>query len=169
MGLPNRPRWMQQQPLVHASRNAIAAMASLAITRGFHLPEPYWACITTFVVLQTKLGPTFTVSWQRLAGTALGATTGVLLSVYFGPKLLVFGAGVFLIGLICAALHLDAADRLANITLSIVMLVVHTESPAMIAIHRFLEVAIGIGVALAVTAVWEEAEPAAAVKPQNAS
>ena len=84
-----------------------------------------------------------------------------MLTIYFGPKLLVFAAGVFLIGLICAGLHLENSSRLANITLAIVMLVVHTESPAVLALHRFLEVAIGIGVALAVTAVWEEAEPEA--------
>ncbi len=164
MAQPNHSRWIPQQPLVHAGRNAIAAIASLAMARLFKLPEPYWACITTFVVLQTKLGPTFTVSWQRLAGTAMGATIGVLLSVYFGPKLLAFGAGVFVIGLICAGLHLNASYRLANITLAIVMLVAHTESPAMIAVHRFLEVATGIVVALAVTAVWEEAEPTATAK-----
>ena len=154
-----RPRWMQQRPLVHASRNAIAAIASLALARVVGLPEPYWACITTFVVLQAKLGPTFRVSWQRLAGTALGATLGALLSVYLGPRLLAFGAGVFGIGLICAMLHLDDSYRLANITLAIVMLIVRSESPGLVAVHRFLEVAIGIGVALAVTAVWEEAEP----------
>jgi uncharacterized membrane protein YgaE (UPF0421/DUF939 family) len=159
MALPNRPQWLQHVPLAHASRNAIAAVASLAIARLFRLPEPYWACITTFVVLQSKLVSTFTVSWQRLAGTALGAAMGALLTIYFGPKLLVFAVGVFLIGLICAGLRLENSSRLANITLAIVMLVVHTESPAVLAIHRFLEVAIGIWVALAVTAIWEEPEP----------
>src|ERR1035438_473925 len=162
MARMNRPRWMQQ-PLVHASRSAVAGIVALTIARLFHLPEPYWACITTFVVLQTKLGPTLTVSWQGLAGTALGAAMGALLSIYFGPKLLVFGVGVLVIGLICAILRLANSDRmanitLANITLAIVLLIVHNESPAMIAIHRFLEVSIGIVVALAVTAVWEEAD-----------
>ena len=84
---------------------------------------------------------------------------GALLSIYFGPKLLVFGVGVLVMGLICAILRLANSDRMANITLAIVLLIVHNESPAMIAIHRFLEVSIGIVVALAVTAVWEEADP----------
>jgi uncharacterized membrane protein YccC len=102
MALSNLPRWTQHLPLMHASRNAIAAVASLAMARLFQLPEPYWACITTFVVLQYKLVSTFTVSWQRLAGTALGAALGAVLTIYFGPKLVVFAVGVFLIGLICA-------------------------------------------------------------------
>jgi hypothetical protein len=55
MALSNLPRWTQHLPLMHASRNAIAAVASLAMARLFQLPEPYWACITTFVVLQSKL------------------------------------------------------------------------------------------------------------------
>jgi len=153
-----RPRWMRQQVLVHVSRNAIAAIASLALARLFRLPEPYWACITTFVVLQAKLRPTFTASWQRLAGTALGATMGALLSIYFGPRLLAFGAGVFAMGVICAMLRLDDSYRFANMTLAIVMLIARSGSPALVAVQRFLEVSIGIGVALAVTAVWEEGE-----------
>jgi hypothetical protein len=57
-------------------------------------------------------------------------------------------------------LRLDNSYRFANITLAIVMLITRNESPALVAVQRFLEVSIGIGVALAVTAVWEEAEAA---------
>lgn len=48
----------------------------------------------------------------------------------------------------------------AGITLTIVLLVVRIEAPWIIAIHRFLEISIGIAVALILTALWSEAKPA---------
>jgi uncharacterized membrane protein YgaE (UPF0421/DUF939 family) len=147
-----------QHRLAHAGRDALAALASLGLARVVGLPEPYWACITTFVVLQAKLRSTVSTSWQRMAGTALGVTAGALLSTYFGTNLLAFAAGVFAIDLLCAVLHLDNSYRMANITLAIVMLIPHKEPPAIIALHRFLEVGIGIGAALVVTSIWPEAE-----------
>jgi len=40
------------------------------------------------------------------------------------------------------------------------MLAVRTEAPWIIAIHRFLEISIGIAVALILTALWPERKPA---------
>src|SRR5579862_7299932 len=98
---------LNRRSLEHAARTAAAAMVSLFVARLFRLPEAYWAAITTLIVMQSTLGAALTVSGQRFAGTALGAAAGALLATYFGPRVLVFGAGVFVIGLICAVLHLE--------------------------------------------------------------
>ena len=72
-----------------------------------------------------------------------------------------FVGGIFALGLICAILRLDqSAYRFAGITLAIVMLVARAEAPFVIAVHRFIEVSIGIAVGLALSAVWPEREPA---------
>ena len=103
------------------------------------------------------------VSKQRFAGTALGAAIGAPLTAYAAQNVAAFGAGVFLLGLICALLRIGRnAFRYAGITLAIVMLVVRAEPAWMIAIHRFLEISVGIAVGLLLTAVWPEPEPAAA-------
>ena len=60
----NRPRWMSPQLFIHAARNALAGVGSLALAQALHLSEPFWACITTFVVLQSQLRPTLDSSWQ---------------------------------------------------------------------------------------------------------
>jgi uncharacterized membrane protein YccC len=61
----------------------------------------------------------------------------------------------------CWALRIErSALRYAGIALTIVMLTAHTESAPAVAFHRFLEVSIGIAVALVLTIVWPEA-PAA--------
>jgi uncharacterized membrane protein YccC len=79
---------------------------------------------------------------------------GGLLTSYFEPGIIVFGAAIFALGLISAILHLaQSAYRFAGITLTIVMLVVRGKAPQLIAVHRFVEVSLGIAVALAFTAL----------------
>jgi uncharacterized membrane protein YccC len=160
--LPRRER----QALQHAARTTVAAMASVLAARLFRLPEAYWAAITTLIVMQSEWGAALTVSLRRFAGTALGAVLGALMASYFGPNVLAFGVGIFLLGVLCSLLgrahqrlpdYLErTAYRYGSITLAIVMLVLRHNSAWVVALHRFIEVSIGIGVGLAVTLLWPE-------------
>ncbi len=148
---------LNRQSLEHAVRTAVAAVASLLAARLFRLPEAYWAPITTLVITQSSLGAALTVSWQRFVGTVLGAVVGAIAATYFGPQVLVFGGGVFVLGLICAAAHSDRlAYRFGGVTLASVLLKPRTGPPWRIASHRFAEVSIGIVIALPLTAIWPE-------------
>jgi uncharacterized membrane protein YccC len=154
---------MDQQEVLHAIRTAVAAVGSLLIARLCRLPESYWASITTIVIMQSTLGAAWTVSKQRFCGTALGAAMGALLAAYAAQNIALFGAGVFVLGLICALFRFGRnAFRYAGITLAIVMLIASAEPAWMTAIHRFLEISVGIAVGLLVTAVWPEREPSPA-------
>lgn len=158
---PNRWGWphADRSELIHAARTAIAAMVSLLIGRLLRLPEPYWAVIATLIVMQSTLGTAWTVSKQRFAGTVLGAAMGALLATYLGSNMIVFGAGVFALGMICAFLRIErAAYRYAGVTLAIVMLVARTGPAWIVAVHRFVEISVGIAVALILTAIWREAQ-----------
>lgn len=142
--------------LEHVSRTTVAATASFAIASLFKLPEAHWAAVSTIVVTQSTLGAALTVSGQRFAGTALGATAGAILATHLPRGLLPFTMGLLGLGLICAVLLLDrAAYRFAGITLAIV-LVSRSESAWMVAAHRFFEVSLGIATGLAMTALWPE-------------
>jgi len=147
--------------VAHSARTAVAAVLSLLVARLFRLPEAYWAPITTLVITQSSLGAALAVSWQRLIGTALGAVVGAILASYFGRSVLIFGTGVFTLGLLSALVRSDrSAYRFAGVTLAIVLLIPRagSGSPWQIAFHRCAEVFIGIGVALMLTAVWPERE-----------
>ena len=110
--------------------------------------------------MQSTLGAAFTVSWQRFVGTAIGAAAGALLATYFGSNMVIFAVGIFILGIICAASGLDrAAYRFAGITLAITMLIAHPAPAWIIAVHRFIEVSLGIAVGLAMTAIWPERLP----------
>jgi uncharacterized membrane protein YccC len=159
-----KPMWRRKQwgDLVHSMRTTIAAVASLLIARLFRLPESYWAAITTMIVMQSTLGAALTISKQRLAGTALGAAMGALFATFVGRSIAVYGVGIFLCGVICAVLHTErSAYRYAGITLTIVMLIAHTQPAWIIAIHRFVEISLGIVVGLLLTAIWPESRATA--------
>jgi uncharacterized membrane protein YgaE (UPF0421/DUF939 family) len=163
LGMPNGLNWVAME---HLARTTIAAMASLYAAQLCKLPNAYWAAITTLIVMQSTFGATLTVSGQRFVGTAVGALAGALLASRFGPGVLVFGAGVFAIGVVCTLLHLDRpASALAGVTLALVLLVSGTEPAWAIAAHRFLEVSLGIGVALLATKLWPERAVGAAETP----
>lgn len=150
----------ERRELVHSVQTAIAAVGSLLVARLFKLPEPYWAAITTLIVMQSTLGAALTISKQRLEGTALGAALGALLATCAGNSVVVYGAGIFLCGVICALLHLERNSyRYAGITLTIVLLNAHTPPAWVIAIHRFIEISLGIIAGLIMTAVWPPSNP----------
>lgn len=153
--------------LIHSTRTAVAGVVSWYVARLFRLPEAYWATITTMVVMQSELGAALTVSWQRFAGTALGAVVGGLIGLHHGYQMeaLIFGATVFLMGLFCAIVRLDrSAYRFSGVTLAIILLISSDKPAWLVATRRFFEVTVGIVVALILTAIWPDAP-----EPQGAS
>ena len=167
--------WLDRNWLKHSARTAVAAMISLLVARLFTLPEAYWSAITTLIVMQSSLGAALGISIRRFAGTALGAAMGALLATWFGPSFLAFGVGIFLTGLLCAFIggvhqrlrdQLDrTAYRYAGIALAVVMLVARSQPAWVVAIHRFIEVSIGIAVGLALTLLWPERQNPLEPKP----
>jgi uncharacterized membrane protein YgaE (UPF0421/DUF939 family) len=139
--------------LLDAVRTTLAAATSLLLARMLKLPESYWAPISAVVIIQSTIDPR-TVAWQRFAGTALGALLGAAVATFFHSTALVYAAGVLLCGALCWLLRLRGAYRFAAITLSIIVLVEHTHSAWIVALHRFVEVSVGIAVALIVAEVW---------------
>jgi uncharacterized membrane protein YgaE (UPF0421/DUF939 family) len=139
--------------LLDAARTTIAAVVSLLLARMLKLPESYWAPISAIVIIQSTLNPR-AVAWQRFAGTALGAVVGAVVATFFPSTTLVYAVGIFFCGALCFLLRVRTAYRFAAITLSIILLIAHVSAPWIVASHRFVEVSLGIAVALAVAWVW---------------
>ncbi len=150
----------------HSARTGIGAAASLETARLLGMPEAYWAPITTLILLQYNLGAAWDISKSRLIGTVLSAASGGLVVTYIQPGIIVLGPMIFVFGLICSFLHLgQSAYRFASITYTIITLMVRANAPWLIAVHRFIEVSLGIAVALVLAAVWPEHEVTGGNKP----
>ena len=147
------PAWttrlgLTREALLHSLRTAVAAVLSLMLAHALKLAEFYWAPISTIVILLSPSDP-FTLAWQRFAGTALGAVVGALIATFFPMNWMVYGAGILVCGILSALLRLGGAYRFVAITLTIVLLIAHARPPWVVAYHRFIEVSLGIAVALA--------------------
>jgi len=144
---------LTRDALITSIRTAVAALASMLLARSLKMPEFYWAPISTIVIILSTIPP-MTLAWQRFAGTASGAVVGALLASYAPHHWLVYGVGIFLCGILSSVARHGGSFRFAAITLTIVLLVAHGRPPWIVATHRFIEVSLGIAVALIVTLVW---------------
>jgi uncharacterized membrane protein YgaE (UPF0421/DUF939 family) len=118
------------------------------------LPGGYWAAISAIVVMQSEVGATLTASYDRVAGTAMGAVVGWLTARIWHHSIIVFALAVLVVMMLCTALRFQNAGRLGGVTVAIIVLIPHSGPVWHIAIERFLEVSFGIGVSLVVALAW---------------
>ena len=141
----------------HAFRTAVAATLSVLVARLLGTPEPYWSAIATIVVMQSPLSSTVPLAVQRIVASALGASLAAIEATLFGANLIAFVVAIFVLGLISLVLRLERVGySYAGITLAIIVLIPRTATPWIVAADRFMEVSLGILVALAVVALWRE-------------
>ena len=140
---------------LNVARMTLATVVSLMAARACGLPEQFWAVVTTVLVMQSSLGVAWEVSLQRLIGTVIGGATGAVWITWFPPSLPVLALGMLVIGAICGLLRQSqSAYRFAGITLVIIAMPTYAHPSWTIALHRFLEVCLGIVVGMAVLALW---------------
>ena len=146
---------LRRATLKQAIKTAIAGVASLYAAKLFKLPEDYWAPISALIVMQSNVGATLSASWTRLAGTAVGAVVGGLFVATWGLNVIAFGAAVVISFCLCAILRIADSQRLATVTVGVLMLIHRPGSAWVVATHRFFEVSIGILVAMVISfVVW---------------
>ena len=153
--------WTWKRENLPTIRNAIgtsvAATLAVFVARLIGMPEAYWAAMGTLLVMQSTLRATLTSSIQRIVATALGASVGAIEASYFGTNLIAFAVGLCLLGLLSFAFRMEKnAYHYAGSTLAIVALIPRANAPWIIAAHRFIELSIGVLVALAAVALWRE-------------
>jgi uncharacterized membrane protein YccC len=134
-----------------AIKTAIAGVIAMYATQLFHLPQGYWAAISALIVMQSNVGATLSASRTRLAGTAVGAVVGGAITALLGDNMLDFGLAVTVAFFLCFVLRLQDSQRLATVTIAIIMLIPQSASVWTVALHRFTEVSLGILIALVVS------------------
>jgi uncharacterized membrane protein YccC len=141
------------QHVVQAVKVATAGVVSILAAKLLRLPQGYWAAISAFIVMGSDVGTTMAASRDRLIGTGIGAVLGAVFATVWGVDLISFGFAVAATSLVCQLLGFGQNYRLACVTVAIIMLINTTVSPWKASTHRFLEVALGIVVALVITAL----------------
>lgn len=134
-----------------AARAALAAGVSIGLARLLQLEYPIYALVAAVIVTDFSPGETRRLGLLRLIATVIGAVCGGVLRSVLGPSAWAIGIGILLAMAVCQG-RLKGSAKVAGYISGIVMLD-HGESPAIYAAYRFVETAIGIGVAWAISFV----------------
>ena len=151
---PKSERWWQRNQLrrrsVGAFKTALAALLCLWLGHLFRLERSYWASVTAIVMMGSESPVSLAACRDRLIGTAIGAVLGWATVLIWHGHSLVYGLAVLLCLLACSTLKFEKAGRLAAVAVTIIVLIHWDGGPVHAALERFLEVALGILVALTV-------------------
>jgi uncharacterized membrane protein YccC len=147
--------WWQRKNIsrraMGAFKTGVAAVLCLWLGNLFGLSHSYWAAISAIVVMGSDSAVTLTSCRDRLIGTAIGALMGWGTFYVWHGHYVVYGLAVMLCLLACSLLEFEKAGRLAGVALTIIVLIKIDGGPGQAALARFLEVSLGILVALGVT------------------
>ncbi|HEY2035550.1 MAG TPA: FUSC family protein [Steroidobacteraceae bacterium] len=136
----------------HGAISASAALLAFLPAHAIGLSQSFWSAITAISVAQTEFRATRTTARDQFVGAAVGGLAGLCTFSAFGQSLFVYASAVVLAMLVCWALNVASASRLAGVTATIILLVPRVGSPERMFVSRLIEV--GWGVCVAVVIVW---------------
>src|SRR3954468_3679729 len=90
---------------LHVGRTTLAVVISVIVARACGLPQPFWAVVTTILVMQSSLGTAWEISLQRVVGTIIGGVVGAALVTWLPRNLPALALGMLVMGAICNLLR----------------------------------------------------------------
>ena len=152
------PTWINA-PL----QTALAAFIALALARLLQLPEAFWAPISAIVCSLDAFDGAAVVARRRMLGTLFGVTVAAIQISLTPHGLISYALAIAVLGLICSLVRLHpSAFRFGAIALTVVATSPDKGAVWLTAATRFVDVALGILVALAVVRLWPAED-----KPDN--
>lgn len=131
-------------------RAAVSAALAVAIAQWLRFDHPLYAMIGAVIVTELSPAQTRSLGMKRLVGTVLGALVGAALSIVLPNGAWSIGLSVLLAMTLSHVLHLADAAKVSGYVCAIIVLD-HRNEPWSYALARFLETALGIGVACCVS------------------
>jgi uncharacterized membrane protein YgaE (UPF0421/DUF939 family) len=132
-----------------------AFICGFYFTKSIHEPTSYvgglWSVISGIIVIESTHTETWHSSKNRILGTLIGAIVSGVYLYLFDFSLLGYAVSIAIGIMVCYVFKAQASIKLTGITISVILIVSTIESelhPFMNAGLRFVESAIGTGIAL---------------------
>jgi len=136
-------------------QTAVAAVMSMGIAQAVQLPDPYWAPISAIVCSLDAFEGASTTARRRLMGTLIGVVLAAIQVSFSSHNLINYGIAIAVLGLICSTAKLHQSSlRFGAIALTVVVTDPNRSTVWFTAGARFIDVALGIAVALLVVKAW---------------
>jgi uncharacterized membrane protein YgaE (UPF0421/DUF939 family) len=141
--------WRQHgwRPLIIAVRCALAALASVEVSRWLGLQFPIYALIAAIMVTEYHGHETRQQSVTRVVGNALGITAGGILGSFCGGSPWVIGLAAFIMVLFCYYFDFAVAAKYSAFVAALTVMD-HSTRPWLYGWDRITETLIGIGFAV---------------------
>jgi uncharacterized membrane protein YgaE (UPF0421/DUF939 family) len=169
LGSPVAANWWKRKNIgnraIGAFKSSLAAVLCIWLGNLFGLTHSYWAAVSAVVVMGSDTPVSLASCRDRVIGTAIGALLGWGTSYVWHGHYLLYGLAVLVCLLVCSTLEYEKAGRLAAVALTIIVLIHIDQGPGQAALARFLEVSLGVVVALAVTLLVFPQRPAEYANP----
>ena len=149
-----RGNWREQgwRPLIIAVRCALAALASVEVSRRLGLQFPIYALVAAVMVTEYHGEETRQQSVTRFIGNALGIIAGCVLGTFCGGHAWVIGLAVFIMVLFCYFFDLAVAAKYSAFVAALTVMD-HSTRPWLYGWDRIAETLIGIGFAVLMSLV----------------
>jgi len=135
-----------------ATRAGVGAGISVGLAWLLNLDYPIYAMLAAVIVTDFSPAETRKLGVQRMAATVIGAVCGGVLRSFLDPSAWAIGLSILLAMVICQQSRVRNGAKVAGYISAIVMLE-HGGNAAEYAFYRFIETALGIGVAWAISFV----------------
>ena len=139
--------------LRHGLKTGLAAVLAYAVVHAFRLEYGFWGVLSAVIVMQINVADSLRMCWYRLTGTVMGAAIGVLTLLAVPGPGWPLALGLFLSVGFCAYMtRYNPRFMMAAITVVIIVVAGSEEERRILfALHRILEIGIGVGSAFLVT------------------
>jgi uncharacterized membrane protein YgaE (UPF0421/DUF939 family) len=152
------------RPLVIGVRCALAALASVEVSRYFGLQYPIYALVAAILVTEYHGEETRQQSVTRFSGNVLGIIAGGVLGTLLGGHSWVIGLAAFCMILLCYSCGLTAAAKLSAFVAALTVMD-HSKTPWLYGRDRIIETLIGIGFAVLASLIIPVPKPK--LKPEE--
>ncbi|CAH2214470.1 FUSC family protein [Tepidibacter aestuarii] len=131
-------------------KTAIAVSLSVAISRFLNMEYPFYAAIAAIISMQTTVGESFKVGRNRMLGTIVGATLGVIFYIISPENIISIGIGIAIVIYICNLLGWNKSISIAGIVFCVIMTNLDGRDPIFYGLNRIFDTFIGIIIAVLV-------------------